>query len=232
MKKFLTHNFLYLFIAIVAIDLYANSINNFALNVVFKPLIVISLLVYLYATKNSKTPSVTIAVAGLTFSLLGDVLLIFQAQNSLFFIGGLVSFLIGHIFYIIYYIRSSGIATKTLKNKALYFIVILIYGASFYSLLFKNLNELKIPVLLYTCVLMGMSIFAINRYGKVNSESFKLILIGAVLFTISDSILALNKFLHPIPLAGVWIMATYAAAQYYITKGVLANYEEVIIENK
>ena len=79
---------------------------------------------------------------------------------------------------------------------------------------------------------MGMSIFAINRYGKVNDKSFKLILVGAILFTMSDSLLALNKFLQPIPLAGVWIMASYAAAQYYITKGVLANCEEEKIENK
>ncbi|MGB3948825.1 MAG: lysoplasmalogenase [Bacteroidia bacterium] len=223
MKKWLVDNFTLIFVTIVAIDLYANSSNNFTLNLIFKPLIVISLIVYLFTIKKTNSSSIYSAASGLTFSLLGDVLLIFQAQHTLFFIGGLVSFLIGHIFYIVYYIHSSGATNKTLKNKALYFILILLYGACFYSLLFNKLNELKIPVLLYTCVLMGMSIFAINRYGKVNSESFKLILTGAILFTISDSILALNKFLSPIPLAGVWIMASYAAAQYYITKGVLAN---------
>lgn len=231
MKKLFTTNFLYLFITIVAVDLYANVIDSFVLNIIFKPLIATSLLIYLYVTKTPKTPSVTIATIGLALSLLGDVLLVFQAQNVLFFIGGLVSFLIAHVFYIIYYIRSSGIATKTIKNKSLYFILILLYGASFYSLLFTSLHELKVPVFIYTCILMGMTIFAINRYGKVNDKTFKLILLGAVLFTVSDSILALNKFLQPIPLAGVWIMATYAAAQYYITKGVLANYQEAQIEN-
>lgn len=99
----------------------------------------------------------------------------------------------------------------------------MLYGTIFYLLLYNNLGGLKVPVFVYTTVLISMNIFALNRFGKVNDKSFQLIMIGAICFALSDSLLALNKFLIPLPLAGVWILATYAAAQYFITQGVLSK---------
>lgn len=224
MKNFLVKNFLFLFFLIVVLVLYASSTHNFILDLIFKPLIVISLLVYLFIQGGHKEKAVIFAIFGLLLSLLGDVFLIFQEQNSLFFIGGLVSFLAAHISYILYYLRSSEpVATKKLKNKNSFVLLMIIYGVIFYLLLYNNLGALKVPVFIYTTVLISMNIFALNRYGKVNGKSFKLIMIGALCFALSDSLLALNKFLEPIPVSGVLILATYAAAQYFITKGVLSK---------
>lgn len=224
MKNFIKKYFIPLFILIAALVLYAGSTHNFILEIIFKPLIVISLLVYLFIQEGHKEKVVGYAISGLVLSLLGDVLLIFQGQKALFFIGGLVSFLLAHVSYILYYLRSSDtIAVKKINNKIIFVLLMIIYGVVFYLLLYNNLGELKVPVFVYTGVLIGMNIFALNRYGKVNDKSFKLIMIGAVCFALSDSLLALNKFLLPIPLAGVWIMATYAAAQYFITQGVLSK---------
>ncbi len=226
MKKILQNNFTIIFFFILAVDLYASTAASPILNIIFKPLIVISLLVYLFILEGNKKKAVAFAVTGLLLSLMGDVLLIFQEQNALFFMGGLVSFLLAHVSYIFYYLRSSDAAAeKKLGSKNLIFLLMISYGLVFFLLLSKNLGDLKVPVLVYTTALVCMNIFALNRYGKVNDSSFKLIMTGALCFLVSDSLLALNKFLLPIPFAGLWIMASYGAAQFFITKGVLSGKE-------
>ncbi len=213
-----------IFILIVAFVLFASSSHSFLLEIVFKPLIVVSLLVYLFVESGHKGKAVYYAISGLLLSLLGDVLLIFQEQHTLFFIGGLVSFLLAHVSYVLYYLRSSDLtAVKKLKNKILYILLMVIYGIVMYSMLYNNLGELAAPVFVYTSILISMNIFALNRYGKVNENSFNLILVGAIIFAVSDSLLAFNKFFLPIPLAGIWILSTYATAQYFIVQGILAN---------
>jgi uncharacterized membrane protein YhhN len=64
-----------------------------------------------------------------------------------------------------------------------------------------------------------MGIKAIER--QTTHKSYSFVLIGAILFIISDSLIAINKFAYSIPLSGLWVMATYIAAQYLIVEGVL-----------
>jgi len=51
-----------------------------------------------------------------------------------------------------------------------------------------------------------------------------LVSIGAVLFCISDSMLAYDRFITKIPNAHVWIMMTYHMAQILIVAGVIRQY--------
>lgn len=214
--------FLVVFVLILAGVFCAGITGRIALEVAFKPLIVISLLVWLFMNGAHSSKSAPIAVGGLVLSLVGDVLLIFQSKNGLFFIGGLISFLLAHILYIVYYLRSAGKEkVKVLKGSIFIYALILIYGVGFYGLLFNSLGDLKLPVVVYTLALVSMNIAAFSRYGKVDDSSFQQIVLGALLFTSSDSLLALNKFFIPLPLAGVWIMSTYAFAQYFIVKGII-----------
>lgn len=82
---------------------------------------------------------------------------------------------------------------------------------------------MQFPVLMYAIIITVMAIMAVNRYGKVNIFSFKLILYGALFFLLSDSALAVNKFAQPIPQAGVLIMGTYMIAQYLIVYGTVVR---------
>ncbi len=88
-----------------------------------------------------------------------------------------------------------------------------------FYVLYPNLKSFTIPVILYVIVISLMAIFALNRKNRVTPSSFKLIFLGAVLFVISDSFIALNKFLIQIPYNGVWVMLTYMLAQYLIAEG-------------
>jgi uncharacterized membrane protein YhhN len=86
-------------------------------------------------------------------------------------------------------------------------------------LLLPHLGELKIPVVLYATVICSMLLGSLHIYLKTNRPANKLFVLGATLFVLSDSLLAINKFYQPFPMAGVGIMLTYCLAQYFIVRG-------------
>ena len=113
-----------------------------------------------------------------------------------------------------------------MKKKPYWLLPYLIYGLVIYTLLFNHLDAvLQIAVFIYMLALLGMSSMALNRLGNVHPLSFALVFAGSVLFVLSDSMIAINRFWITIPLDGFWIMTTYLAAQYLIMQGLLKQYE-------
>jgi uncharacterized membrane protein YhhN len=189
-----------------------------------KPLITISLMIYLtYYTQLKGRFSKRIFL-GLAFGLIGDSLLMFEQKHETFFIGGLIAFLLGHIAYITAFYIDYKWQTKIQKKATLIAIAMLgLYCIGFYLVLSPTLGSLKIPVMIYAVVISLMTIMAVNRKGRVNSVSFNLIFFGALLFVLSDSILAYNRFVNPLLLSGVLIMLPYTVAQYLITMGAITR---------
>jgi uncharacterized membrane protein YhhN len=106
---------------------------------------------------------------------------------------------------------------------------VILYGAGFIWFLHGDLKEMLIPVILYTLVILTMLSAAINRKKKVNRLSYRLILAGAILFVISDSAIALDKFSFPLKLSTLAIISTYITAQYLITLGFIRQMREKTI---
>ena len=77
------------------------------------------------------------------------------------------------------------------------------------------------PVGIYAMTISIMLVIAFKGTFNWQNNAKYIILIGAVFFVTSDSILAINKFNAPIPLASFWIMLTYLIAQFSITFGIL-----------
>jgi uncharacterized membrane protein YhhN len=78
-----------------------------------------------------------------------------------------------------------------------------------------------VPVAVYGGVLCAMVVFAAQRHGRVAPASFLPTLVGAVLFLLSDSIIALAHLARvPIPEASLAIMVTYLGAEILIAWGV------------
>ncbi|NJM25768.1 MAG: lysoplasmalogenase [Bacteroidia bacterium] len=100
---------------------------------------------------------------------------------------------------------------------------VVLAGAGLVIILLPHLGALKIPVVIYALVLVTMVLSALYRFGKTTTLSFWLVLGGALLFMTSDSLLAINKFIAPLPMAGFWIMLTYGAAQWCIVVGLLQH---------
>lgn len=214
-----TTTFTWLFTFLVLIELACATLPALqAAHYFTKPLIVISLLLFFLSKKTAKFVRYTMVVA-LLFSLGGDVLLLFTNHHSNFFIFGLLSFLLAHAVYIAMFSKQ--------RNRNLAFwkplTTVLIYAIGFFLLLKNSLGNMLLPVTAYMLVIALMAVFAFTRKGNVLKSSFIWVFGGALLFMLSDSLIAFNKFYTQIPNSEIWIMSTYALAQYFIVMGMLKN---------
>jgi len=145
---------------------------------------------------------------GLLFSGAGDILL--QVDGAGFFVHGLGAFLIAHLFYIAAFIRRPALARARLPI----LVTIAVYGCIMGFLLFPRLGDMLVPVTVYLVIILGMGIAA-----SLGTENHALVIAGACLFIVSDSLIAINRFLTPVPLSDYLVMGTYYAAQLFITIG-------------
>ena len=204
-------------VALIA-DLIGIYLKNDILVYVAKPLIAISLIVYfLSATWKFENGLMKIIARALTFSWLGDVVLMFESFNKNIFLIGLVSFLFAHLIYINFF--SIVRAGEKIKLKTGLILLVVVYYSGLIFLLFNDLHEMKIPVLVYGIVISVMFLLALHMLFIKNKEAGKMMMLGALLFVASDSILAINKFYEPFEFAGIAIMLTYGIAQLLITLG-------------
>jgi uncharacterized membrane protein YhhN len=197
-----------LFLNIQGFDLY------------MKPLILPILMVIVTFSENF--PTKKILLTALLFSWIGDIILLFSDKGELYFIFGLVSFLVSHLVYIVLFNKQQTIREN--DNKVQFWLgIFLILGYFTFMIftLFPKLGPLKIPVLVYAIVITTMLFFAFKGSLKWSIPANKYIFIGAIVFVSSDSVLAFNKFYTPIEHASFYIMATYCLAQYLIVKGIL-----------
>ena len=111
------------------------------------------------------------------------------------------------------------IVAENLKKRYWLFLPVMVYYVVLISVLSPTLEDMKWPVRVYGIVISYMLIKALQT-GWIRNRMAALYLIsGAILFVISDSILALNKFYQPFEYAGIFIMVTYGLAQLLITIG-------------
>ena len=188
------------------------------INYFIKPLLMPTLMILLLQVVNRSNVKKLI-LTGLIFSWLGDLFLLLDAGNPLFFILGLASFLLTHVCYIIYFLAKPDSSISLLKKQPFIILLVIAYGAGLFVFLLPHLGALKIPVLVYAAVICSMLLCSVHVYGKVNEPSNKLYVAGALFFVLSDSLLAVNKFYVPIFLSHTWIMLTYCIAQYFIVSG-------------
>lgn len=194
-----------------------NAIHYFT-----KPALMITLILYfLSAVKGTDFKDKTLFIFAMIFALLGDAFLMFQAQNPLFFMLGLGSFLVMQVGYSLYFNREIEFKKSFLFQKPYWIIPVIIYALKLYKIVSENAGELKGAILAYTICVATMMSSAINRFGQVAQSSFRGVFFGALFFLISDSILAVNKFASPVPNAEFWIMSTYTLAQYLIVRVVV-----------
>ena len=165
------------------------------------------------------------ALAALVLSWAGDVLLSLQTSQNSFFIYGLIFFLLAHLAYIFCYFHLV-IDLKQPQNKTFLYtrvVALALTGAALMTVLRYKVGDLLIPVGVYTIVIILMAIFAVYRKDKTSTASFSLVYAGALMFILSDGMIAVNKFLNEFGNSGVYIMLTYIIAQFLIVKGILKH---------
>ncbi len=212
----------YLFWIIAWLDIIALIFNFGTVHFILKPFLIPVLIVAIFLFTHNTNGRKKI-IPALFFSFLGDVFLLFEYRNPLFFIVGLIGFLVTHLFYISWF-RQLSISRKSLiKDHPYLILVIITYTASLLYLLMPGLRELKIPVILYAIIISIMLYMSFCISYSISKFTRYLILAGTISFVISDSLLALNKFYKPFSFAAPIVMFTYCLAQYYIVKGFIRN---------
>ncbi|PTS91527.1 lysoplasmalogenase [Pedobacter sp. HMWF019] len=217
-KKYRVFSILYLFIFILELIAEFQQLNT--LRLIVKPCIVLSLAIFFCLQTKLRGRFHKRLFIGLLFALAGDVLLLFTDANPNYFMYGLLSFLLAHLFYTrAFYLDFRSAQELDKKNARIAIAACSISSIAFYLFLRPHLGALKLPVMIYTFVISMMLMMSVFRNLRVNKESFILVFAGAILFILSDGLLAYNKFVSSFSFAGVCVMATYMLAQYLIVIG-------------
>lgn len=217
--------FLNAYLVVAIVHIFSLTGENYTLQSASKIALMPCLLLYILFEQKWKITTIVFLIAALLFSWAGDIALLFALKNELNFIAGLAAFLLAHFAYIITF-RNYRNKAMTGKLKAYYYLPVIAYALFLYSLIYKGLNEMKLPVLIYSIVLAAMGMAALSRYKKTDSYSFIFVTAGALFFILSDSIIALNKFRSSVANASIYIMLTYIIAQYLIVTGCMLHIKQ------
>lgn len=187
----------------------------------FKPMIIPWIAIYFVLYCDKSLPKAPYLFA-LLFSYIGDLLLMFAWKNDLFFFTGVGGFLVSQILFILAFSKSFTKGKGWIRKYPIWIIPFIAYLAVTFILLYPGLEGIMLPiVVVYALSLVGMTMAAFNRFGKVGLLSFTMVFIGSVFFLTSDTLLAFNRFLDPIPHGGFVVMLTYILAQFMIMMGMI-----------
>lgn len=209
---------LILFAIALAADLVLISAEIQTLRIISKPLIVFSLFCwYGSLSKRFAFPFRGWIMAALMFSVIGDIMLLFNDRSPRYFMLGLISFLIAHLCYIGFFHRAR--VTSSIHGRGWLLLPVAVYYAFIITILTPSLGLYKVPVQIYAVVISFMFMLALHMLFLPSRKTGWMLVLGAFLFLISDSMLAINIFYAPFPFADIAIMLTYAIAQLLLSAG-------------
>lgn len=207
---------LFVFLTVSFLDIVGILYKIPVLIHIFKPLILLSLIT-LYALSVSKINKMY--VLALICSLLGDVFLMFEGE--LYFIIGLISFLLAHLLFINIVIKE--IKKNTIKNIIIAAFPFVIVFSLLIFRLKNSLGEMLFPVIIYGIIIATFGTVSLINFREKKSMKSIFMLFGAIIFMISDSVLAINKFYEQAHIFEIIVMATYVLAQYFIYRAMILN---------
>ncbi len=150
---------------------------------------------------------------GFLLCMSGDIFL--DINREVYFVQGLASFLVGHIFFSLVFARKFHYSFP----KAIKACLVFIYLGILSFFIIPHLGSLLIPVTAYMFIIgiMGISACFIDVPSPY-------ILIGASLFVFSDSIIAISKFVLPFNQSLYFIIFSYYSALFFIQYGIRKEY--------
>jgi uncharacterized membrane protein YhhN len=146
-------------------------------------------------------------LAGLLASLAGDVFLMLPGD---WFVPGLASFLVAHLLYIAAFTRDGWRASSGPAVACGLYVMVLLWWLA------PHAGTHRLPVALYALVIGAMAWQALERWRALREAAPLVAALGAVLFVLSDSALAINRFVAPFAWAPLAVMGTYVPAQWLI----------------
>ena len=204
------------FAAILAIRAYYLDAARRWQAYVFKPLATLLVLALALAQPASVPTYRWALVGGLVFSTAGDVFLMLPRDR---FVAGLVSFLIAHLFYIFAF--SIGVPFGTAPLLWLPFFAA---GGAVVAVVWRGLAPaLRGAVIAYVVVIAAMAGQAAGRWHALGGDAALAGALGAALFVVSDSVLAINRFRAQFHAERALTLGTYWTAQLLIVLSISSS---------
>lgn len=148
-------------------------------------------------------------VSGLVLSAIGDILLALEGL----FVQGLAAFLLAQMTYTALFLTQFRWQPRRLP----WALMIIAYALMCTFVIVPEAGDMSVPVSVYMTAISLMAIAA----GFRNDPQFMWVAMGALIFIISDTLIAVNQFVTPFAYSGVAVMATYYVAQLLICVGVI-----------
>lgn len=191
-----------------------------------KPGVMVALLLWWWSLGGFQGQSAWFAL-GLLFSLAGDILLMLPEER---FVAGLAAFSLAHLAYLAGFQLFSPPANLAAIALAL---LVGATGAQVSRRVIAALERrgkagLRAPVLAYSvllCLMLYAALLTLARPDDAWQPRAALLAgAGALLFFLSDTLLAWNKFVAPLPHGRLKVMASYHLGQVGILAGVALNF--------
>jgi uncharacterized membrane protein YhhN len=197
------------FAAVLAIRAYYLEADRRWQVYAFKPLATLLVLALAFSMPAQLPAYRWAVVGGLAFSTAGDIFLMLPRDRI---VAGLVSFLVAHLFYL--YAFSIGVGLDAASSFWLPYAVV---GGAVAAVIWRGLLPgLRVAAIVYMLVITAMAGQAAGRWQILGGDAALAAALGAALFVVSDSILAINRFHVQVRAERLLTLATYWAAQTLI----------------
>lgn len=214
--------FILLYLVVLLAEVIGLLSGKEEIHVWIKPLLMPLLMIIILQPNNpTKSPKPSLILLAIFLSWLGDVFLLWEAKHSLFFILGLLAFLLAHICYLVYFLKSGSRFSLNNSKTIMLTVGVFSYGTWLVVRLWPFLGSLSLPVVVYAATLSCMVIISLLLPKNLKTTARFLMGFGAILFLISDSLLAHHLFVKSAAWVGASVMATYGLAQLFIVMGAL-----------
>lgn len=223
------------------INVIAVATSNVSAEQLTKPLLMPLLIAWLLVeARRALSAPLLLLLVGLMFAWLGDLLLLGEGDTLL--AAGIGAFLVTQLAYCLAFGRVPGLRFRrgiispprepvrglVSQHRAIVLpFVAYLVGLTWW--LWPTAGSLRVPFLAYGCVLMMMSICALNLVNRMPAKAAWVTFTGSILFVVSDSAIAVTAIgsVPESPASGALVMLTYIAAQGLIALGLLTGVRDL-----
>lgn len=199
-------------VVVAAVDWWAVARDRRRLELLAKPLTLVALIIATGILLGVEEPAHRWLLVGLLLSLAGDALLLSHHPTA--FVTGLAAFLGAHLAYIVAFLLAGTGGPGAVAGLAVVAVLVATLGRRILAAVRQTEPAMTGPVAAYVVAISGMVVAALGR-GSWTAA------VGALLFYLSDALIAWNRFVRPIRRGRLAIMTTYHAGQMLIVASFL-----------
>ena len=203
-------------------DCYLILTEKESLRYLTKPVLIPVLLFYIFLNAKPHLFKHTKKFVFIAFlcAWLGDVFL--MGKGTFWFIIGMLAFIAAHLIWAAIFIRMHKPEIKHSQEVVIGLAILICWNYAIFHFIGPNLGSMKMPILIYMVIISLMALSTVNLLGSRSKQNLAInfFIPGAILFMISDSVLALKMFLYTdVSFLSVVVMVSYGYAISLLADG-------------